>query len=105
VGSNPTPSATFRTELRKPGVARFTPDAEHLKQIALRAHDADLLNSHHDRLASHRRAGGGSIYRPSHIMAQLAFRDSVNGRSSSTRSCITLGVMRPRSPRSRRTRP
>ena len=39
------------------------------------------------------------------VMAQLAFRDSVSGRSNSTRSCITLGVIRPRSPRSRRTRP
>ena len=32
-------------------------------------------------------------------------RESVSGRSSSTRSCITFGVIRPRSPRSRRTRP
>ena len=29
----------------------------------------------------------------------------VSGRSNSTQSCITLGVMRPRSPRSRRTSP
>ena len=36
---------------------------------------------------------------------QLALRDNVSGRSSSTRSCITLGVIRPRSPRSRLTRP
>ena len=34
-----------------------------------------------------------------------ALRDSVNGRSNSTRSCVTFGVIRPRSPRSRRTRP
>lgn len=34
-----------------------------------------------------------------------AFRDRVSGRSSSTRSWATLGVMRPRSPRSSRTRP
>ncbi len=39
------------------------------------------------------------------VMVQLALRDSVIGRSSSTRSCMTLGVIRPRSPRSRRTRP
>ncbi len=37
--------------------------------------------------------------------AQLAFRDKVSGRSNSTRSWVTFGVMRPRSPRSRRTRP
>jgi hypothetical protein len=35
----------------------------------------------------------------------LAFRSGVSGNSSSTRSCMTFGVMRPRSPRSRRTRP
>jgi hypothetical protein len=35
----------------------------------------------------------------------LAFRGRVSGNSSSTRSCMTFGVMRPRSPRSRRTRP
>jgi hypothetical protein len=39
------------------------------------------------------------------VMPQLAFRDGVSGRSSSTRSCMTLGVIRPRTPRSRRTRP
>ena len=38
-------------------------------------------------------------------VSQLALRDSVSGRSSSTRSCITFGVMRPRSPRSRRISP
>src|SRR5262249_50285433 len=35
------------------------------------------------------------------IMAQLALRVTVSGKSSSTRSCITFGVIRPRSPRSR----
>jgi hypothetical protein len=34
---------------------------------------------------------------------QLAFLDEVSGRSNSTRSCVTVGVIRPRSPRSRRT--
>ncbi len=87
--------------------------------------DAPTLN--HNRLASPRWAGdsrsrpkprsggaerasldGLTAVRPARakaVMAQLALRDSVSGRSSSTRSCITLGVIRPRSPRSRRTRP
>jgi len=39
------------------------------------------------------------------VMVQLALRDSVSGKFSSTRSCMTLGVIRPRSPRSSRTRP
>jgi hypothetical protein len=39
------------------------------------------------------------------VVAQLAFRDRASGRLSSTRSCVTVGVIRPRSPRSRRTRP
>ena len=39
------------------------------------------------------------------VMVQLVLRDSVSGRSSSTRSYMTLGVIRPRSPRSSRTRP
>ncbi len=43
--------------------------------------------------------------RRSCVVAQPALRDSVSGRSSSTRSCITFGVIRPRSPRSRRTSP
>jgi len=85
------------------------------------------LSSDLDRLASPRRAGdsrsrpqprsggaerasldGVAAVRPARAkaaMVQLALRDSVSGRSSFTRSCITFGVMRPRSPRSRRTRP
>ena len=39
------------------------------------------------------------------VSRQLAFNESVSGRTSSTRSYVTFGVMRPRSPRSRRTRP
>ena len=39
------------------------------------------------------------------VMAQLAFCDQKSGRSSSTRSCVTLGVILPCSPRSKRTRP
>jgi hypothetical protein len=88
---------------------------------------ADTLILNLDRLASPRRTGdrqsrpkprsggaerasldGLAAVRPARaqaVMAQLAFRDSVSGRSSSTRSCITFGVIRPRSPRSRRTRP
>ncbi len=38
-------------------------------------------------------------------MTQLALCERVIGRSNSTRSCITLGVMRPCVPRSRRMRP
>src|SRR5258708_5977458 len=41
----------------------------------------------------------GRPVRAKAVMAQLALRDSVSGRSSFTRSCITFGVMRPRSPR------
>jgi hypothetical protein len=85
------------------------------------------LISNLDRLASPRRAGdsrsrpqpgsggterasldGLAAVRPAcakAVMVQLALRDSVSGRSNFTRSCITFGVMRPRSPRSRRTRP
>ena len=85
------------------------------------------LISNLDRLASPRRAGdsrsrpkprsggaerasldGLAAVRPARakaVMVQLTLRDSVSGRSSSTRSCITFGVIRPRSPRSRRTRP
>ena len=37
--------------------------------------------------------------------AQLAFRDGVSGRSSSTRSWVTPGMIRLCSPRSRRTKP
>ena len=39
------------------------------------------------------------------VMAQLALRETVRGRSSSTRSYVTFGAIRPRSPRSRWTRP
>ncbi len=37
------------------------------------------------------------------VMAQLTFRERVRGTSSSTRSCITFGVICPCSPRSRQT--
>ncbi len=88
---------------------------------------APALISSLDRLASLRRAGDGrsrpkprsggaerasldglAAVRPARakaVMARLALRDSVSGRSSSTRSCMTFGVMRPRSPRSSRTKP
>ena len=85
------------------------------------------LTLNHDRLRATRRGGGrrsrpqprsGGAARASldglatvrpprrqAVMAQLALRETVRGRSSSTRSCVTFGVIRPRSPRSRRTRP
>ena len=85
------------------------------------------LISNLDRLASLHRAGdsrsrpqprsggaarasldGLAAVRPARanaLMVQLALRDSVSGRSNSTRSCITFGVIRPRSPRSRHTKP
>jgi len=51
-----------------------------------------------------RRPGG--VKRPASRPSGHTFlRDRVSGSSSSTRSCITFGVIRPWSPRSRRTRP
>ncbi len=85
------------------------------------------LTLNHDRLRATRRGGGRrsrpqprsggaarasldglTTVRPARLQAvtaQPALRPTVSGRSSSTRSCVTIGVIRPRSPRSRRTRP
>ena len=91
------------------------------------AKEAVPLTLNHDRLRATGRGGGRrsrpqprsggaarasldglTTVRPSRrqaVTAQLALRAIVSGRSSSTRSCVTFGVIRPRSPRSRRTRP
>jgi hypothetical protein len=49
--------------------------------------------------------GPGTPFRNKTTSAQRAFPERVSGRSNSTRPCITLDVIRPRSHPSRRIRP
>lgn len=88
--------ASGRTS-RYPGADRSAKNEACLPCPRPRSGGAECANL--DRLAMVRPA------RTQAVTVHFALRDGARGRSSSTRSCITFGAMRPRSPRSRRTRP
>jgi hypothetical protein len=71
--------------------------------LAINRLPADCLVGQERRCGRVAVSPGAELAHP--LIVQLALRDSVSGRSNSTRSCMTFGVIRPRSPRSRQTRP